>query len=133
MAYFPNQQAERARLRPEMDVRGHRVACSDFSKVANLGREELERPGRALVPPGITWVQGMFAARGYGGSNDPKIKDGAWLLFGPYHGGSRVGRLVLVKDMSQIGGDLYVLKKYTRRRSTDPTELGATRISAYIL
>jgi phage repressor protein C with HTH and peptisase S24 domain len=104
-----------------VDVKDFRVACGEFSKVANLGREELEKAGRALIPSGFTWVKGSFVARGYGDSNEPKIKDGAWLLFAPPHAGSRDG-LFLVRDTSQIGGDLYVLKKYTSKKVYQPDE-----------
>jgi phage repressor protein C with HTH and peptisase S24 domain len=95
-----------------MEVKGFRVACGGFVGVSDVDKGLLEKPGTALVPHGVLYAEGMFAARGFGPSMQPKIPDGAWLVFHPDVVGTRQDRYVLVVDQGEIGGDRYTLKKY---------------------
>src|SRR6266853_4379494 len=123
MRWLRNQKLGPAQRRHEMEVKAFRIACGEFIGVSDVAREELERPGMALVPQGISYAEGMFAARARGSSMEPKIDDGTWCLFHPNVVGTRQDRIVLVEDQSKIGGDRYTLKKYHSRKihSSDGT------------
>jgi phage repressor protein C with HTH and peptisase S24 domain len=113
---FRNQMFGTTQSRREMEVKGFRIACGEFIGVSDVREEELEQPGMALVPQGIRYAKGMFAARSRGDSMEPKISDGMWCLFHPDVVGTRHDRFVLVEDQSKISGDRYTLKKYHSRK-----------------
>jgi hypothetical protein len=111
MDYFRNRSGA-ARIRLEIDIMQFRVACGRAVGIGDISRKEWENPGRALVPPGIQWSEGMFAVRSRGSSMQPKIRNRMWCLFHPDVVGTRQHRLVLVEDRRQRGDDQYTLKKY---------------------
>ena len=123
MARFRNQRLGAAQPRREMAVKSFRIACGEFIGVSDVDREELEKPGMALVPQGIPAAEGMFAARSRGSSMEPRIRNATWCLFHTNVVGTRQDRIVLVEDQSNIGGDRYTLKKYHSRKiySSDGT------------
>ena len=120
MDYFKNRKSGATRLRREMEVKEFRVACGEFVGLSDIGRKEWERPGKALIPCGIPWAEGMFAARGRGGSMEPKIRNRVWLLFHPDVVGTRQHRIVLVEDRRKNGIDRYTLKKYFSHKIYSP-------------
>jgi hypothetical protein len=99
-----------------MAVKEFRIACGEFISVSDVEREELEVPGTALVPQGIPYVEGIYAARARGTSMEPKIDDGAWCIFHPDVVGTRQDRIVLVEHQSKSGVNRYTLKKYHSRK-----------------
>src|SRR5260370_39422596 len=123
MAAFRNQRLGAAQPRREMEVKSFRIACGEFIGVSDVDREELEKPGMALVPQGIPAAAGMFAARSRGSSMEPRIRNATWCLFHTNVVGTRQDRIVLVEDQSNIGGDRYTLKKDHSRKiySSDGT------------
>jgi hypothetical protein len=126
---FRNQMFGTTQSRREMEVKGFRIACGEFIGVSDVREEELEQPGMALVPQGIRYAKGMFAARSRGDSMEPKISDGMWCLFHPDVVGTRHDRFVLVEDQSKISGDRYTLKKYHSRKMA-PGDI--TRFSCFL-
>lgn len=120
MRCYRDQGVSLAQRRREMEIKGFRIACGEFISITEVDKETLEEPGMALVPPGVPYTEGMFAARGLGGSMEPKILDGTWCLFHPDVVGTRQDRIVLVEDRSKIGVDRYTLKKYHSRRIYSP-------------
>jgi hypothetical protein len=119
---FRDQRLGAVRPCREMEVKGFRIACGEFIGVSDVDGEELEKPGTALVPQGIPWAEGMFAARGRGTSMEPKISDGTWCLFHPDVVGTRQDRIVLVEDQNKIGVHRYTLKKYRSRKIDSPDD-----------
>ena len=115
MSYYKNKSGG-TRIRREMEIKEFRVACGEAVGLGDISREEWERPGKALVPPGTSWSEGMFAARARGMSMEPRIRDRMWCLFHPDVVGSRQHRLVLVEDRRKSGIDRYTLKKYFSRK-----------------
>ena len=103
-----------------MDVRAFRVACGEFIGMGDLGREEWEQPGKALVPLGIPYAEGMIAARMHGTSMEPKYRHGDWGLFHLNVVGTREDRIVLVEDQSEVGVERYTLKKYRSHKNYFP-------------
>jgi SOS-response transcriptional repressor LexA len=95
-----------------MEVAAFRVACGEFIAMGDVGKQELERPGRALVPERCPYKEGMFTARARGSSMLPKIPDGAWCLFHPDVVGTREDRTVLAEDQSDAGAERSTLKKF---------------------
>jgi phage repressor protein C with HTH and peptisase S24 domain len=101
-----------------MRVEGFRVGCGEFIGIADVEKEELEKPGLAIVPECIRYHERMFAVRAKGTSMWPKILDGDWCFFGPDLGGTRLNRIVLVEHRG-AGMDRYSLKEYMKaKRST---------------
>ena len=98
--------------RREMEVKDFRVACGEFIDVSDLEREQMERPGTAIVPPGVPYAERMFTVRGLGESMEPRIINGAWCIFHFDVVGSRQDRIVLVEDLSKPFQSRYTLKKY---------------------
>ena len=99
-----------------MAVESFRVACGEAISVSDVDRDELEKPGRAIVPKGIPWAKDIFAVRARGGSMEPMIVDDPWCIFHAHVIGTRRHRYVLVEDQSKIGGDRYTLKRYESRK-----------------
>jgi hypothetical protein len=95
-----------------MEVKDFRFACGEFVGISDLEREELEKPGTAIAPPGVPYAEGMFAARGRGDSMEPRIINGQWGIFHFNVVGSRQDRIVLVEDLSKPFQIRYTLKKY---------------------
>ncbi len=112
MPVFKNQTPDPAQCRHEMEIKSFPVARGPFIGVSDVDRDELEKPGTALVPQGIPYARGIFTARARGSSMEPKISDGAWCIFHPDVVGTRQDRIVLVEDQGRIGVDRYTLKKY---------------------
>jgi hypothetical protein len=96
-----------------MEIKPDRLACGEFAASRNLHSDDLERPGMAVVPRGISYTAGMFAMRGLGPSMEPKIPDGWWCTFDRNVTGTRQNRLVLVEDLINSG---FTLKKYRSRK-----------------
>jgi hypothetical protein len=94
--------------------------AASLSGSADIGREEWETPGRALVPCGVSWAADMFAVRARGGSMEPKIRNRMWCLFHPDVFGTRQHRVVLVEEQSKTGVARYTLKKYFSRKISSP-------------
>jgi hypothetical protein len=63
VSYYKNKSGG-TRIRCEMEIKEFRIACGEAVGLGDIGRKEWERPGKALVPPGISWSKGMFAPRG---------------------------------------------------------------------
>jgi hypothetical protein len=61
MDYFENQGPTPTLLGPEMEVKEFRIACGEFIGIGDVSRDELEKPGTALVPHGISFAKDMFA------------------------------------------------------------------------
>jgi len=116
MNYFPNRGPGSTRRRREMEIKEFRVACGEFIGLSDVGWNEWEKAGKALVPLGVSWTEGIFAARARGNSMEPKIRDRAWCLFHPNVVGTRQHRIVLVEDLNKSGIDRYTLKKYLSRK-----------------
>jgi phage repressor protein C with HTH and peptisase S24 domain len=95
-----------------MEVKDFRVACGDFIDVGDVEREQMERPGRAIVPPGVPYAERMFTVRALGESMEPRIVSGEWPIFHFDVVGSRQDRIVLVEDLSKPFQNRYTLKKY---------------------
>jgi hypothetical protein len=121
MGYFQSNSGA-TRIYREMEIKEFRVACGEFVGSGDMSRKEWEKPGRALVPNGVRWSEGMFAARARGDSMEPKIRDRMWCLFHPNVVGTRQHRVVLVEDRSQSGSDRYTLKKYFSSTTYFPDE-----------
>lgn len=119
MAFF-REESGGGQIRKQMTVVDFRVACGEFISVSDLNGDDLERSGIALVPLGIPYADGAFAARARGGSMEPRIPDGAWCIFHPKVVGTRQDRIVLVEDQSKPGINRYTLKKYHSRRVDFP-------------
>jgi hypothetical protein len=117
MSHFRNRGSSRTLCRLEMDIEEFRVACGEFIGLGDMGRNEWEKPGKAVAPAGISWTEGMFAARARGHSMEPRVRDRTWLLFHPDVVGTRQHRIVLVEDRSKSGMDRYTLKKYFSRKT----------------
>jgi phage repressor protein C with HTH and peptisase S24 domain len=94
-----------------MEVMSFRVACGDFIGESDVERDELEKPGFALIPRGMPQETGMFAVRGRGDSMTPTIPNGHWCVFTPDPVGSREGRVVIVEQQTRVG-PTYTLKRY---------------------
>jgi hypothetical protein len=62
-----------AQRRHEMEIKDFRIACGEFIGVSDMDKEELVKPGVALVPPGIPYAEGMYVARAWGGSMEPSV------------------------------------------------------------
>ena len=102
--------------RREMEVKSFPVACGKFINVGDVEWNELEKPGFALVPRRISYVERMFAARLRGTSMEPEIRDRDYGIFDPSMVGTRQGRLVLVEQEGQFGLSYYSLKKYFSKK-----------------
>ena len=64
--------------------------------------------------------EGMFVAQVRGRSMEPRIRDGAWCLFGPPSAGSRQGRILLVAQMGVADpayGGQYTVKRYRSEKA----------------
>jgi phage repressor protein C with HTH and peptisase S24 domain len=109
---FRDQEQMPAQICHEMEIKRFRIACGEFIGVSDVDREELEKPGVALVPKGFRYDEGMFAAHARGNSMEPKIAHGTWCLFHTDVVGTRQDRIVLVEDRGETGGERYTLKKY---------------------
>jgi hypothetical protein len=116
MRFFGNQSGS-AHLRREMEIKEFCVACGNFIGLGDMDRNEWERPGTALVPPGIPYAEGIFAVRARGHSMEPRIRNRMWCLFHPEVVGTRQDRIVLAEDRGKIGGDRYTLNKYRSRKA----------------
>ena len=99
-----------------MEIKEFRIACGDFIGLTDVNRNEWEKPGKAVVPGGVSWSEGMFAARARGGSMEPKIRNRTWCLFHLDVVGTRQHRIVLVEDRRKSGIDRYTLKKYFSKK-----------------
>ena len=120
MSYFRNRISGSTRIRREMEIKEFRVACGKFVGLSDLGRNEWEKPGKALVPLGVPWAVDMFAVRARGDSMEPKIRNRMWCLLHPDVVGTRQHRIVLVEDQSKNGIDRYTLKKYLSHKVYSP-------------
>jgi hypothetical protein len=112
MDLIRNQRPQPAPRRREMEVKGFRVACGEFISNSELDRAEWEKPGVALIPDGIGYEEGIFTARAWGKSMDPRVADGQWPVFHPNAVGTRQDRIVLVEEQGKFASDRYALKKY---------------------
>jgi len=63
-----------------MRVESFPVACGEFIDISDVEKEELEKPGFALVPEGFRYREDMFAARLRGDSMTPRFNDREWGL-----------------------------------------------------
>lgn len=112
-----NSKFLRAIPHREVEIVEFRVACGTFVGLSDIDHDEWERPGNALLPAGISWAPGTFAARMRGRSMEPRISDGMWGFFHPPSVGSRQHRLVLVEDRRESGIYRYTLKKYESKKA----------------
>lgn len=94
-----------------MEMRVEKVSCGPFSGDGDWETGGLRRPGLALVPPNIRWVEGIAAMQAKGDSMDPLVADGSWCIFYPIPDASRPDPIVLVEQQNATGS-LYALKKY---------------------
>src|SRR5258708_35837968 len=113
------QPGARNHSRPQMhkvdSVESFRGGCGEFIGMGDLEKEEVEKPGWAVVPEDIHYQEGMFAVRGKGTSMLPKILDGDWCFFILDLGGTRLNRIVLVEHRIE-GMDRYSLKRYESKK-----------------
>src|SRR5258707_1898986 len=87
----------RAKLHKVIRVESFRAGCGEFIGMGDLEKEEVEKPGLAVLPEHIRYQEGMFAVRAKGTSMLPKILDGDFCFFIPDLGGTRLNRIVLVE------------------------------------
>ena len=112
MSAFRDKSPKAARVRKVMEIQSFPIAGGKFLGASDLIGRKLLKPGMAIVPPGIPYAEEMFAARLYGKSMEPRIKDRSICMFHPHSGGSRQDRIVLVEDRSRADEPRYTLKKY---------------------
>ena len=65
---------------------------------------------------------GMFVAQVVGKSMEPRIPSGSYCLFSYYSGGTRQGRVVLVKLQDEVDpetGDRFTVKRYRSKKAAD--------------
>jgi type III restriction enzyme len=94
-----------------------RAACGVFD-----AEETVEEDGWVEVTGYGKLGKDMFVAKAVGDSMEPDIKDGDFLLFKKYSGGSREGKIMLFElneTDSVFDGD-YCVKKYHSEKVTDP-------------
>src|SRR5713101_788111 len=111
MSRFFNGKPGLAQLHKVMRVESFPVACGEFIGISDVEKEELEKPGWALVPEGFRHREGMFGALLRGDSMTPRYYDGEWGLFVLDPGGTRQNRIVLVEHRRE-GMNRYSLKQY---------------------
>jgi hypothetical protein len=101
MSRFFNGRPGLAQLHKVMRVESFPVACGEFIDISDVEKDELEKPGWALVPEGFRHREGMFAALLRGNSMTPRYNDRKWGLFVLDPGGTRWNRIVLVEHLSR--------------------------------
>ena len=106
----------RAQLHKVIRVESFRAGCGEFIGMGDLEKEEVEKPGWAVLPEHIRYQEGMFAVRAKGTSMLPKILDGDWCFFIRDLGGTRLNRIVLVEHRIE-GMDRYSLKRYESKKT----------------
>jgi hypothetical protein len=93
MSRFFNWRPGLAQLHKVMRVESFPVACGEFIDISDVEKDELEKPGWALVPEGFRHREGMFAALLRGNSMTPRYNDRKWGLFVLDPGGTRWNRI----------------------------------------
>jgi phage repressor protein C with HTH and peptisase S24 domain len=101
--------------RCEMKIETFPVAASEFISILDIHPGSRTKPGTAVVPPGILNPSNLSAARIFGESMSPRIRNRGWAIFSHDPPISPQDRLVLVEEQTECGRR-YTLKKYHRRQ-----------------
>lgn len=96
-----------------MRVESFVFGCGEFISLDDLKSNSIERPGMALVPHGIAFVEGMFAGRGRGNSMEPGFPNGSWGIFYPVSVEPMGASCILVEYNNGSGRPSYILKKFS--------------------
>ncbi len=81
---------------------------------------EVEPEGWVEVPPDRTLTEDMFVTHIKGHSMEPDIPDGSLCAFKTKVKGSYEGKVLLLEQYSEAGGNRYTIKLYRASQNPDP-------------
>jgi hypothetical protein len=113
-------------IRPKiLPFRTHLPQYSLEAAAGKFGKQmKVEPEGWVEVWPEIPLTEDMFVTHIKGNSMEPTIPDGSLCVFRGNLTGSRDGKVVLVEEYGEAGGNRYTVKRYSASLNPDPDRKG---------
>jgi hypothetical protein len=126
------ERVDRASLRGRavpkaLHFRTHLPLYSLAAAAGKFGEQQTEvnPEGWVEVPPGpIRITQDMFVTHIEGGSMEPTIPDGSLCAFRSNVSAAYDGKILLMEDYNEVGGNRYAVKRYRASINADPNTQG---------